>query len=267
MGQIEYQQLQNGPKVLWTLLDLTSGRVLDSMATSLARGSGLVKEVTEIVFYTSINRRSRFTALWRLRMPNFIHPSAFVEEGAVLEEDVKIWHLAHVRAGSHLGKSVSIGKDVYVDAGVIIGEGSRVQNGVNIYKGVQVGSWCFIGPGAVFTNDQYPRVGRITWDVTETILEDGCSIGAGAIIRCGIKIGAFAMVGAGAVVTKDIPPFCLVTGVPAELTHRVCACGETTIPLISWVDECIRPCCRKHLHPQVLKLAEEKILHIEKRAS
>lgn len=188
-----------------------------------------------------------------------------MEEGAQIAEDVKIWHLAHIRNGAHLGRSVSIGKDVYVDSGVIIGEGSRVQNGVNIYKGVEVGQWCFIGPGAVFTNDQHPRVGRISWEVVDTILEDGCSIGAGAIIRCGVHIGAFAMVGAGAVVTKDIPPFCVVTGVPAELSHRVCACGETTLPLITPVDQLIRSCCEKQLNPVVLKMAQDKIQDIDRR--
>lgn len=200
-------------------------------------------------------------------MAKFVHASAFVEEGAILDDEVKVWHLAHVRKGARLGHSVSIGKDVYVDADVIVGAGTRVQNGVNIYKGVEVGSWCFIGPGVVFTNDQHPRVGRDNWEITSTFLDDGCSLGAGAIIRCGIRIGAFAMIGAGAVVTKDVPPFCLVTGVPAEQTHRICACGETTLPLISWVDEVIRPCCHKHLNPKVLQIAQDKVRGLEKRAS
>lgn len=196
-----------------------------------------------------------------------IHSTAIVEPGAVLEDDVKVWHFAHVRTGARLGRSVSVAKDVYVDAGVIIGEGSRVQNGVNIYKGVEIGSWCFIGPGVVFTNDLHPRVGRDNWEITPTHLEDGCSLGAGAIVRCGVKIGAFAMVGAGAVVTKDIPPFCLVTGVPAELTHRVCACGDTTMPLISWMEDVIRPCCHQHLKPEVLAIAQEKVKSLIQRAS
>lgn len=197
-------------------------------------------------------------------MKAYSHPSAFIEDGAVLEEDVKVWHLAHVRKGAHLGRSVSVGKDVYVDADVKIGEGSRVQNGVNIYKGVEIGRYCFVGPAVVFTNDQHPRVGRVSWQITNTTLEDGCSVGAGSIIRCGVRLGAFSLIGAGAVVTKDIPPFCLVTGLPAELTHRVCACGDTTMPLIAWVDEVIQPCCPKNLTPEVLKLAEAKVEELKK---
>jgi len=41
-------------------------------------------------------------------------------------------------------------------------------------------------------------------------------IGHGAIILPGVKIGTGAVVGAGSVVTKDVPPYCIVAGVPAR---------------------------------------------------
>jgi len=189
-------------------------------------------------------------------MSSFIHPTAVVEPGVSLGEDVKIWHFSHIRKDAVLGPRVSVAKDVYVDANVIIGEGSRIQNGVNIYNGVKISRWCFVGPGVVFTNDLHPRVGRKNWQVTSTLLEDGSSLGAGAIVRCGVRIGAFAMVGAGAVVTKDIPPFCLVTGVPADLSHRICACGDQVLPLMSWIGDVIRPCCEENLEPAVLSVAK-----------
>lgn len=193
-------------------------------------------------------------------MSSFVHPTAIVEPGASIGEDVKIWHFSHVRKGATIGAHVSVAKDVYVDANVTIGEGSRIQNSVNIYNGVEISRWVFVGPAVVFTNDQHPRIGRKSWEVVHTVLEDCCSIGAGAIIRCGVRIGAFAMVGAGAIVTKDIPPFCLVTGVPADLSHRICACGDKTLPLISWVDNVIQSCCEKNLEPHILKRAQEVIL-------
>lgn len=196
-----------------------------------------------------------------------IHPTAIVEPDVTLSEDVKIWHFAHVRKGAILGPAVSIGKDVYVDADVSIGEGSRIQNGVNIYQGVDISRWCFIGPGVIFTNDQHPRVGRKSWTITPTILEDGCSLGAGAIVRCGVRIGAFALVGAGAIVTKDIPPFCLATGVPAELSDRICACGDTKLPLISWIGDVIKPCCRKNLLAPVLMQAEAVVARLAKASA
>jgi UDP-2-acetamido-3-amino-2,3-dideoxy-glucuronate N-acetyltransferase len=196
-------------------------------------------------------------------MKAYIHPSATVETGAQLEDDVKVWHSAHVRAGAHLKNAVSIGKDVYIDAGVIVGTGSRIQNGVNVYKGVEISSWCFVGPAVVFTNDQYPRIGRKNWKIVSTHIDDGCSIGAGAIIRCGIRLGAFSMIGAGAVVTKDVPAFCLATGLPAEITHRICACADTSLPLISGLNELIRDCCEKNLETQVLEIAKDKVKELK----
>lgn len=191
-------------------------------------------------------------------MSPVIHSTAIVEPGATLGDDVKVWHFAHIRQGAVLNASVSIGKDVYVDSGVVIGEGSRIQNGVNIYRGVEIGRWCFVGPAVVFTNDQHPRIGRKDWNVVPTVLEEGCSLGAGAIIRCGVRLGAFSMVGAGALVTKDIPPFGLVTGVPADLSHRVCACGDQILPLTpSWAAPVIHPCCLQNLQPAVLEAAQK----------
>jgi UDP-2-acetamido-3-amino-2,3-dideoxy-glucuronate N-acetyltransferase len=197
-------------------------------------------------------------------MSSYIHPTAIVEPGAVLADDVKIWHFAHVRKAAVLGKNVSIGKDVYVDANVVVGENSRIQNSVNIYNGVNIGRWCFVGPAVVFTNDQHPRIGRKDWEVVPTILEDHCSLGAGAIIRCGVRIGAFSMVGAGAIVTKDIAPFCLATGVPAETSHHVCACGDQILSSSHPIEDLILPCCRKNLESVVLDNAKAIIENIKK---
>lgn len=192
-----------------------------------------------------------------------IHPTAIVEEGASLGAGVQVWHFSHIRAGAVLHESVSIAKGVYVDPDVQIGIGSRIQNGVNIYKGVQVGKWCFIGPSVVFTNDQSPRIGRKSWNIVPTVLEDGCSLGAGSILRCGITIGSFAMVGAGAIVTRDIPPFCLASGVPAELTHRICACSDTKMPLIEPLKNVLRECCAKNLNQTMYSLAQASLAKIK----
>ncbi len=37
------------------------------------------------------------------REPAFVHPTAVVDEGAVLEPGVKVWHFVHVSAGARVG--------------------------------------------------------------------------------------------------------------------------------------------------------------------
>lgn len=189
----------------------------------------------------------------------FIHPLAIVEEGAHLGENVKIWHFCQVRKNAHLGHQVSLGKSSYVDEGVIIGDGTRIQNDVNIFNGVKIGSWCFVGPSVVFTNDHFPRVGNRTWKRVETVLENGCSIGAGAVVRCGISLGAFSMIGAGAVVTKNVSPFTLAIGLPAEEKSKICACGQTPLPIETEIEKVIRNCCKENMSDETYSLAKMEV--------
>lgn len=189
-------------------------------------------------------------------MKAYTHPTAIVEAGVTLKEDVKIWHFCHVRSGAILQSGVSLAKDVFVDCDVQLGQGTRVQNGVSIYKGVQIKDWCFIGPHVIFTNDMYPRAGNKNWNIVETILNTGCSIGAGAIIRCGIELGSFSMIAAGSVVTKSVPPFHLAMGLPAKLKKMICACGQTQLPLKTPRKKLLRACCEVNLNKNLLEVAK-----------
>ena len=56
--------------------------------------------------------------------------------------------------------------------------------------------------------DWYVEIGNDVW------------IGARATILNGCKIGDGAIVAAGAVVTKDVPPYCIVGGVPAKVIRK-----------------------------------------------
>ncbi|HVA87795.1 MAG TPA: hypothetical protein VNF73_15935, partial [Candidatus Saccharimonadales bacterium] len=102
-----------------------------------------------------------------------------------------------------------------------------------IYHGVTVEDGVFIGPGAILTNDRYPRAITSTgelaraadWTVSPITLRRGCSIGAGAVVVAGVDVGSFATVGAGAIVTRPVPDYALVAGNPARRIGWVCACG------------------------------------------
>lgn len=194
--------------------------------------------------------------------PPFVHPTAIIEDGVTLSNNVKVWHFAHIRKGAILGEGASIGKDVFIDEGVRVCRGNRIQNGVSIYRGVQLSNWCFIGPHVIFTNDLSPRAGNRTWNVIPTIVETGASIGAGAVIRCGITLGAFSLVGAGALVASSVPAFHLVTGVPAKITKKVCACGQTLLDVSVLTPSLIRQCCKTNMDPEVYDLAKETLARI-----
>lgn len=156
----------------------------------------------------------------------FCHPTASVEDGAVVGPGTKVWHQAQVRSGARVGRDCVLGKNVFVDAEAVVGDGCKIQNNVSVYSGVTLGDEVFVGPSAVFTNDLRPRANSATWAVVATTVRRGASIGANATIVCGNTIGEFAMVAAGSVVTRDVAPHQLVAGNPARHLGWVCACGE-----------------------------------------
>ncbi len=161
-----------------------------------------------------------------LTVASFAHESATVEAGAVVGPGTRIWHQSHVRADSRIGAGCTIGFCVYVDTGVEIGDRCKIQNHVSVYRGVVLEDDVFVGPGATFTNDRYPRANAPEWELVTTFVRRGASIGARATVVCGVEVGRWSMVAAGAVVTADVPAHALVAGTPARQRAWVCKCGR-----------------------------------------
>lgn len=161
---------------------------------------------------------------------NFVHSSAFVDEGAVLHEDVSVWHFSHICAAAVIGAKSKIGQNCYIDRGVEIGRNVKIQNNVSVYRGVIVEDHVFLGPSCVLTNVVTPRSAFPRNDPARdyqiTKLRQGASVGANATLRCGVELGEWCMVGSGAVVTRDVRPFEIVIGVPAAFYGWACMCGE-----------------------------------------
>ena len=159
--------------------------------------------------------------------PAYVHPTAVVDAGAVLEPGVKVWHFCHVSKGARIGAGTSLGQNVFVAPGVTVGRGCKLQNNVSLYEGVTLEDDVFVGPSAVFTNVVNPRahVSR-RHEFAPTLVRRYATIGANATVVCGSTLSEGAFVAAGAVVTKDVAPYVLVKGVPARPAGYACACGE-----------------------------------------
>ncbi len=156
----------------------------------------------------------------------FVHPSSYVDDGALIGTGTKIWHFCHVMSGARIGRGCSLGQNVLVASGVEIGDNVKIQNNVSLYTGVVVEDDAFLGPSMVFTNVINPRshvTRKHEYKITRVCR--GASVGANATIVCGVTLGKYSFVGAGSVVTRDVPDFGLVYGNPARLRGWMCQCG------------------------------------------
>ena len=147
----------------------------------------------------------------------FLHPTAIVDEGAVLGEGCRVWHFTHISAHARIGAGCSFGQNVFVGNDVLIGNNVKVQNNVSIYDAVTLEDDVFCGPSMVFTNVYNPRSAVVRKnEYRKTLVKKGATLGANCTVVCGITIGQYAFVGAGAVVNRTLPIYALAVGVPAR---------------------------------------------------
>jgi UDP-2-acetamido-3-amino-2,3-dideoxy-glucuronate N-acetyltransferase len=178
-------------------------KVLDACQRALAKGPVRID-----LGHTTENKKE---------IPYFAHESAYVDDGATVGAQTKIWHFSHVMKEAKIGERCIIGQNVNIDSGTLIGNNVKIQNNVSVYTGAIIEDDVFLGPSCVLTNVSNPRsqVNRHSlYEVTH--LQRGCTIGANATIVCGVTVGRYAFVGAGSVVTKTVPDFALVVGNPAR---------------------------------------------------
>src|SRR5436190_4115822 len=130
--------------------------------------------------------------------------------------------------GCRIVDETRIGPFVEIQRDAVIGARCKIQSHAFICSGVEIEDEVFVGHGALFINDKFPRAttesGELKtdadWCPQRTVVERGAALGSGVVVLGGIRIGAGALVGAGAVVTRDVAPGKTVAGVPARVTQE-----------------------------------------------
>ena len=130
--------------------------------------------------------------------------------------------------GCWIGDETRVGPFVEIQRDAVVGARCKIQSHAFICSGVEIEDEVFVGHGALFINDRFPRAttdaGELKtdadWSLQRTVVERGAALGSGVVVLGGIRIGAGALVGAGAVVTRDVPAGQTVTGVPARAMYQ-----------------------------------------------
>lgn len=180
------------------------------------------------------------------------HPTAVIETGAALGDNVSVGPFSYIAAGATVGDNCEIGPNVTIWGGASLGSGCRVHAGTVIgdlpqdtgFDGarsfVRIGNDCWIR--------ECVTIHRGTGEDTETVAGDGCMfmayshlahnvvVGDGVVLCNSAQVGGYvvvgdrafisgnvsvhqfvhigelAMVGANAFVSKDVPPFFTIHG-------------------------------------------------------
>lgn len=183
-----------------------------------------------------------------------IHPTAVIEEGAQLGDNVTIEPYVIIKKNVHLGNNVTIKSHAYIDGYTAIGEGTVIYPSASIgtktqakkYQGevtyVKIGKNCEIrefvtinsscGEGStVEVGDgclimaychiaHHCKIGNHVIMANGAMLaghvtvEDYANIGGMTPVHQFVRIGAYAMVGGLSRIANDIPPYTLGAGIP-----------------------------------------------------
>ena len=92
-----------------------------------------------------------------------------------------------------------------------IGQHTKLHADVHVGKHSRIGSFVWIFPDVLLTNDPMPPSERLIGP----IIEDYCVVASKALIFPGVRVSPNAVIGGGAVVKKDVSEWSLVAGSPA----------------------------------------------------
>ncbi len=108
--------------------------------------------------------------------------------------------------------SVAIGEHTWI--------GPRCRFYTDASVAISIGKDCDIAPEVAFVPGRHDvgntnrRAGR--GYCKSIVVEDGCWVGTRVTILGGVTVGHGSVIGAGALLNKDVPPNCMVAGIPAK---------------------------------------------------
>lgn len=107
------------------------------------------------------------------------------------------------------------------EARIVIGDNCGF-SGVSIVadKEVIIGNRVMVGANTrIGDRDDHPR--RLGTIPASVVIEDDVFIGMSCLIMKGVRIGEKSVVAAGSIVTHDVPPYCVVAGIPAKIIKNL----------------------------------------------
>jgi acyl-[acyl carrier protein]--UDP-N-acetylglucosamine O-acyltransferase len=154
-------------------------------------------------------------------------------EGSILGNRLTTGHRVTVRENTQAGENFQLGTLTNIQGDCVIGDYVRTHNNVNISKFSKIGSFVWMFPYVVLTNDPHPP----------SNVEMGSTIGDYAIIASkslllpGVVVGEHSLVAANSTVSRNVEPHTVVRGSPAKFvceTKEIKLRDGTNRPAYPW---------------------------------
>lgn len=159
-------------------------------------------------------------------------------QGSEFGDGLVTGHRVTVREKSRAGKNFQLGTLGDIQGHCEVGDYVRFHSNVHIGQHSRIGSYVWIFPYVVLTNDPHPP-SEVMMGVT---VEDFAAIATMSVILPGVTVGKGALVGAHSSVARDVAPDTVVAGMPAKFI-----CDTPRIKLKDGSNSSAYP-WRKHFH-------------------
>ncbi len=188
-----------------------------------------------------------------------IHPSAVIEEGALVASSAHIGPFCHVSKGAKVGERVVLLSHVHLGQDASIGDDSKIYANVTVYHGCSLGQRNIIHSGTVIGSDGFgfapdlaagewvkvPKVGNVIIGddveigsntsidrgaMANTVIENGCKIDNLVQIAHNVHVGALTVIAGNTAVagSTTIGKMCMIGGSTSFSGHLKIA-DQTTI--------------------------------------
>ncbi len=189
---------------------------------------------------------SHLSTIWRILQRTWYSGylarefNSFGEKSWIQPSAAHICGQKHISIGSHcvFGKNIQLtawdkyngqtySPQIIIGNNCCFGEDNHItsMNKIIIGNNVLTGKKVLITDNAHGASDRFtidtPPMTRPLYSKGPVIIEDNVWIGEKASIMPGVHIHKGCIIAANAVVTKDIPPHCIVAGVPAKIVKQL----------------------------------------------
>jgi acetyltransferase-like isoleucine patch superfamily enzyme len=144
---------------------------------------------------------------------SLIRSHSVLYEGSSFGPELRTGHHVTLREGLRVGRNLQVGTLSDLQGRTTIGDHVRLHSNVHIGQWARIGSFVWLYPYTVLTNDPHPP-------------SDGCfagvEVGDYAVVATmccllpGVKVGTRALVAAHSLVNRDVAPDTVVGGSPAR---------------------------------------------------